>query len=189
MRPGTDACPIGTRGAAVAGLASRQYRVPCLSARRRRGEATRAALGLPLVGAVSACRAPRDATAAGGATNNNKLSSRETLRRGRHRRRRGVAVARRRVASSDGAGCPLARSIIFGPALPPCGIVWLPDGVGQWQGGVGGFFVCVGSLFRSLVCTIFFRIWASRWNLCGTPVDVVLACVRSGMRVGSVFEI
>ena len=34
---------------------------------------------------------------------------------------------------------------------PPCGIVWLPDGVGQWQGGVGGFFVCVGSLFRSLV--------------------------------------
>ena len=40
---------------------------------------------------------------------------------------------------------------MFGPALPPCGIVWLPDGVGQWQGGVGGFFVCVGSLFRSLV--------------------------------------
>ena len=39
----------------------------------------------------------------------------------------------------------------YEPGVPPCGIVWLPDGVGQWQGGVGGFFVCVGSLFRSLV--------------------------------------
>lgn len=80
----------------------------------------------------------------------------------------------------------------YEPGVPPCGIVWLPDGVGQWQGGVGGFFVCVGSLFRSLVYEYvhyLFRIWASRWNLCGTPVDVVLACVRSGMRVESVFEI
>ena len=40
MRPETDACPIGTRGAAVAGLASCQYRVPRMSARRRRGAAT-----------------------------------------------------------------------------------------------------------------------------------------------------
>ena len=34
----------------------------------------------------------------------------------------------------------------------PCGIVGLPDGVGQWQGGVWGVFArAVGSLFRSLV--------------------------------------
>ena len=37
------------------------------------------------------------------------------------------------------------------PALPPCGVVWLPDGLGQGQGGVGGLFARVGSLFRSLV--------------------------------------
>ena len=42
---------------------------------------------------------------------------------------------------------PILGEIIFGPAPPPCGVVWLPGGAEGQAQGVGGLFARVGSPF------------------------------------------
>jgi len=133
--------PARSARAAVAGLASRQYRVPCLSARRRRGAATRA-VSTPVVALLAARRETRSRPAARRTTTSCLL--RETLRTDTVDDAEVAAVARQRAADAEGQAAHWRDIINQLPALPPCGVVWLPDGVGERQGALGGFFVCVG---------------------------------------------
>ena len=187
MRPGTDACPVGTRG--VAGLASRQYRVPCLSARRRRGAATRA-VSTPVVALLAARRETRSRPAARRTTTSCLL--RETLRTDTVDDAEVAAVARQRAADAEGQAAHWRDIINQLPALPPCGVVWLRDGVGQWRGGVGGFSRVLASLLgascREYVHFSKTYLEAPRSKLCKTPLDIVPTRARSGMGAGSGFK-
>ena len=155
MRPGTDACPVGTRGAAVAGLASRQDRVPRASARPRRGAATQVALYSQIGRGCFPLAAT--ATRSRPAANNNSCLY-EMLCRGRRvgdaewlSHVVGLRCGRLRCAWGR---LPIGIEIIFGPALPPCGTVGLPGRPTvlkvKRRAALGGFSVC-WSLFRSLV--------------------------------------
>ena len=156
-----------------------------MSARRRRGEATRA-VSSP-VGRSCFCL-PR-------AARRDRGRRRTTISCLHEKRCVAAGASTTRTGGRTSSGCgfrwgrlPIGEiDHIWACACRPAGIVWLPDGVGQWQ-GVGWLSCVLASLFRSLdtsTCTFFFRSLSVSLELVR---NTLLACVRSGMRVGSVFE-
>ena len=102
-----------------------------------------------MVEAGSACRAPRDATAAG-VEQQQVVFTRDAASRST-RRRRGVTVRRRgalRTPEMRLGRLPIREDQKFGPALPPCCIGGCPtrrDGAeGRAQGGVGARMMLLG---------------------------------------------
>ena len=193
MRPETDACPVGTRGARS--RASQVASIGCPV--RARGGAD---WGLPSVETGSACRAPRDATAAGGATNNNKLSfARDAASRPAPSTMLlhvvGLRCGRLRCAW---AGCPLAKIKSLGLRCRPAAsraarpVETVLKGK---RGALGGFSRVLAACLVSLVtstCTFLKPIFKQLFkrahsNLCRSRLDVVLARARSGMRAGFKF--
>ena len=141
MRRETEACPVGTRGARS--RASQVASIGCPVRARGGAKAERRGLScfLPLVEVEFRSRRRRRDRGDGLYASQVVLTRRCRGRRADDAERRPHVVGLR----CGRLRCAWGRlPIIFGPALPPCGIVWLPDGVGERQGALGGFFVCVG---------------------------------------------
>ena len=147
-----------------------------------------------MVEAVSACRAPRDAIAAGVEQQQVVFTRDAASRPAPSTTRSGGRTSSGCVAeASDGARCPFLARSYLGLRRRPAASCGCPAVLKVKRRALGGFSRVLAAFLVSLVtstCTFLKPIFnkRARSNLCGTPLDVVLARVRSGMRAGAGFK-
>ena len=148
MRRETDACPIGTRGARS--RASQVASIGCPVRARGGVEAKRRGRpwGFPLVGAVSACRAPRDAIAAGVEQQQVVFTRDAASRPAPSTTRSGGRTSSGCVAeASDGARCPFLARSYLGLRRRPAASCGCPAVLKVKRRALGGFSRVLASLF------------------------------------------